>query len=235
MLTPRLSIVVIEDDAVLREVVVEVLREQGHRTVGLDCAEALHDEAGGTPVDLLVLDLGLPGEDGLSLARRLRAVQPRIGIIMTTGRLQARDSIVGYESGADVVLIKPVEPGELIAAVGAVARRLDVSNVHSRATDADALLLDQRRLCLQGGRGETSVSGAECAVLSALARAPGQRLEVWQLLELLGQADDPHGKGNLEVRMVRLRARFREVGADPRALRAVRNWGYQLCVPVKVQ
>ncbi len=234
LLVPRLNVVVVEDDDLLRDTVVEMMREQGHRTVGVDCAEALDDVAGGQPVDLLIIDLGLPGEDGLSLARRLRAAQPRVGIIMMTARREARSSTLGYESGADIYLVKPVAPAELIAAVGAVARRLDVGDVQRRATDADALLLDQRRLRLQGGRGETGVSDAECAVLAGLARAPGQRLEVWQLLELLGQTDDPNGKGNLEVRMVRLRARLRQVGADPQALRSVRNWGYQLCVPVKV-
>jgi DNA-binding response OmpR family regulator len=235
VLTPRLNVLVVEDDEVLREVVVESLRAQGHRTVGLDCAEALNDEAGGKPVDLLILDLNLPGEDGLSVARRFRAVHPRVGIIIMTGRVQARGSIQYYESGGDICLTKPVTPAELIAAVDAVAQRLDVGALHSRATDTDALRLDQRRLRLQAGRGETTVSDAECAMLVALARAPGQSLEVWQLLELLGQADDPHAKGNLEVRMVRLRARLREVGADPRALRSVRNWGYHLGLVLTVQ
>ncbi len=123
-----LNIIVVEDHDDLREVTVEALRGLGHEARGLACAEALDAALRAAPADLLVLDLNLPGEDGIHLARRVRSARPEIGIIMVTVREQVRSRIEGYASGADLYLTKPTSLEELEAAIGALARRLRAQN-----------------------------------------------------------------------------------------------------------
>ena len=97
----RLNVVVVEDHAVLRKVTAELLRQEGHHVTALACAEDLEDQAGAPHADLFIIDINLPGEDGLSLAARLRAVHPELGIIMLTGRDQPQGMTAGYRTGAD--------------------------------------------------------------------------------------------------------------------------------------
>ena len=123
----HLNIVVVEDNHDLREAIVEVLTAQGHRVLGLSCAEELGDEGAQAVIDLLVVDLNLPGEDGVSLTRRLRATQPGLYILMMTARDTVRDKVSGYEAGADMYLTKPVSIEELTAAVTSVDRRLNAT------------------------------------------------------------------------------------------------------------
>jgi len=224
-----LNIVVVEDHDALREVTVEALRSMGHNAVGVDCAEALADEIGAFPIDLLVIDLNLPGEDGISLARRLRAAQPGIGIIMVTARNQINEKLSGYESGADLYLTKPTSVEELGAAVQALARRM---KRHQQARPD--FLLNLGTLFLQGPQDGVSLSAHEAAMLSVLARAPGHRLESWQLIELSGKAEVDFNKRTLEVQIVRLRKKLMQAGAINQPIKAVRGQGYQLCIKVTV-
>ena len=218
-----LNILVIEDHDDLRELTVEVLNQQGHHAVGFPGAEELNDVFSG--FDLLIVDLNLPGEDGLSLARRFRLALPDAGIVMVTAREQAADKVRGYESGADIYLTKPLSTEELVAAVNALTRRL---------ASAVALRLETSGLCLHGPKGRVHVSDTESAMLGALVHAPGQRLAFWQLLELLGLSLDDNSKTNLEIRIVRLRKKMVMVGADKTCIRAIRLHGYQLCVDLSV-
>jgi DNA-binding response OmpR family regulator len=229
----RLNIVVVEDHDALREITEEVLREQGHHVVGLACAEAMGDEVGCGPIDLLIVDLNLPGEDGLSLARRFRAGQPRAGIIIVSARNLVADKISGYESGADIFLPKPVAPDELMAAVNALARRICVQKT-TDLTVSPQFLLDTEQMHLDGPAGRVKLTDTESSILTTLTRAAGQRLEVWQILELLNLAMDASSKASLEVRIVRLRKKLIEVGADKFCIRSVRLFGYQLCLPLKI-
>ncbi|TRW95548.1 response regulator transcription factor [Candidatus Methylobacter oryzae] len=224
-----LNIVVVEDHDALREVTVEALCNMNHNAVGVDCAEALVDEIGAFPIDLLVVDLNLPGEDGISLARRLRSVQPDVGIIMMTARSQISEKLSGYENGADLYLTKPISVEELGAAVGALARR-----IKRREQDRPGFVLNRSGLFLQGSQGGVGLSAHEAAMLSALARAPGRRLESWQLIELSGKADADLSKSTLEVQIVRLRKKLMQAGAVDQPIKAVRGQGYQLCIEVTV-
>jgi DNA-binding response OmpR family regulator len=220
-----LSIVVVEDHDALREVTVEALRAMGHAVIGLDCAEALDDMLGGLAIDLMVIDVNLPEEDGFSLAARVRAAQPEVGIIMVTARAQLNDKLTGYKSGADLYLTKPTSPEELGAAVQAMARRL-------KHMSPAAYVLDRATFVLQGPEGKVNLSSYAIAILSAFARAPGGRLESWQLLALSGGADAGVTKGTLEVQIVRLRKKITQVGHGEHPIKSIRGWGYQLCVPV---
>jgi DNA-binding response OmpR family regulator len=221
-----LNIIVVEDHDALREVTVEALHAMGHTVVGIDCAEKLDDEYAALIPDLLVIDLNLPGEDGISLARRIRAAQPDAGIIMVTARAKIGDKLTGYESGADLYLTKPTSPEELGAAVQALARRIKGSALHS------AYRLHLSAQILHGPQGEAPLSPQETAMLAAFARAPAGRLESWQLIELSGKTEAKFTKGALEVQIVRLRKKLSYAGLDKQALKSIRGWGYQLCARV---
>ena len=119
-----LHIVIVEDHESLREVTANVLSEAGYQVTAVAYAEDVDHLLKGQKVDLFILDLNLPGEDGLSLARRIRKVQPRVGIIMATARGSKDDMVNGYDSGADIYMTKPIAPEALLAAIDALGRRM---------------------------------------------------------------------------------------------------------------
>lgn len=223
-----LDIVVIEDHVLLQTVTVQLLESRGHRVTGLSSAEDIDDEIGVMVPDLYVIDLNLPGEDGLSLARRLRGVQPDVGIIMVTARDTLADRLNGYEHGADIYLTKPVDPAELLAAVVALSRRL------RPAERKTTCVVDAQTQRLRGPKGEESLQHHEFKLLSALARAPQQTLELWQVAQHLGQAEDSFSKASMEVRVARLRRKLADVSGVDNPIRALRKTGYRLCVSVMI-
>ena len=177
----------------------------------------------------MIVDLNLPGEDGLSLAQRVRRMQPRIGIVMVTARALPSQRQEGYAKGADIYMTKPVTLEELIAAIDALARRLDPVE-----TAPDALELDQARLTLRGPAGTpVSLTPSEAALVAAFGLAVNQRLEKWQIIEALKRDDADDPVAALELVIVRLRKKIRRAGIADDAVRVIRNWGYQLCVPVR--
>lgn len=222
-----LNIAVVEDNDDLRRAIVGALAGEGHHVVGLDCAEALAEQSDALSIDLMVVDINLPGEDGISLTRRLRATQPEIGIIMVTARSRATDRRIGYENGADIYLAKPVALEELTAAIAALSRRL-----RSARPALAAMRLDGRRLSLDGPGGGQRLAAQEAALLAAFARAPDHRLESWQIIEILDQAERTSSRNAMNVMISRLVAKLRLAGAADRPIRAIRNWGYQLCEPI---
>lgn len=230
----RLNIVVVEDHDDLRDSLVELLQSKDHQVVGLSCAEEVDDALSTDPVDLLIVDLNLPGEDGFSLSRRFRSAHPQAGIIMVTARHKIADKVQGYESGADIYLPKPVDPHELLAAVTAVSRKLPAKAVMNAAEAIQALTVRVMTLKVEGPMGVEKLTDGDVAVITALARAPSQRLALWQLMQTLGLSLDDASKSSLEVRIVRLRKKLMAVGADKNCISNIRNVGYQLCVPVEI-
>ncbi|UOK71530.1 response regulator transcription factor [Ancylobacter polymorphus] len=222
-----LSIAVVEDNDDLRTAIVNALKGEGHHVVGFDCAEAIAEQGQALRIDLVVVDLNLPGEDGLSLTRRLRVTNPDIGIIMMTARTRSDDKRIGYESGADIYLPKPVSLEELTAAILALSRRL-----RPAAPAPTGLVLDTVRLTLAGPQGALGLSAPEAALLAAFARAQDHRLETWQIIVVLEQGDRAPNRNALTVTMSRLSAKLRHCGGGAHPLRAIRNWGYQFCEPI---
>jgi DNA-binding response OmpR family regulator len=217
-----LNIVVVEDHHSLREITVAALRSKGHHVVGLDCAEAL-PELNDMLIDLMVIDLNLPGEDGISLAKRIRHTQPDIGIIMLTARIQAADKLAGYESGADIYLTKPASLEELSAAIQAIARR-----INPKYTKAEALQLELKFLTLTGPLQCVSLTKQESNLLIAFTRAAEKKQENWQLIELLNTAEKEYHKANLEVLITRLRRKMVLAGSSHHPIKSIREYGYQL-------
>lgn len=224
MATP-LNIIVVEDHDLLREMTVAALRHYGHEVQGADCAESLTEMPAWRAVDLLVLDINLPGEDGLSLASRLRQSRPHLGIILLTARSSMAQKAQGFDAGADIYLTKPTSLDALNAAIGALARRLKpaASQVRWR--------LDLQQRVLASDAGEVSLSEPEVRLLHALACAQQRKVEHWQLMELLALDGQ---KNSLEAHVARLRKKMIQLGADAGVISAVRQVGYQLRDAVRV-
>jgi DNA-binding response OmpR family regulator len=230
---PRLNIVLVEDHDILRLMLKQALEEFGHQVTALSCAEELEDEAQGQPADLFLIDLNLPGEDGLSLTERVRAAYPLAGLIVLTARSTLNDKLEGYARGADLYLTKPLEVPELCAAVSAMGRRRQ--RVDALMSQQQSFTLSQQQMSLsKTGHSPVRMSAAETAMLVAFSRAPGQRVAYWQIAETLGLNLDNYPKASLEVRIVRLRKKLVEAGAESSCIEAVRGHGYQLCIAIQV-
>lgn len=218
-----MNIVVVEDHQDLRELFVEHLLGDGFNVDGVSCAEELDDHMASNHVDLLILDLNLPGENGLDIARRVRPVHPALHIVMLTARTTEDDRIAGYDSGADLYLPKPVSPQELSAAVRAVHRRV------LSATQSNGLLtLNVSRMTISTQQGEAGISRVDTALLKALATAPERRLAYWRLFELTDRDQSDLAKGQLELQVFRLRKKLAEIGVSEDLIKSVRREGYQL-------
>lgn len=233
----RLCITVVEDNESLCAVTVELLQQQGHRVVGVTSAEALSDEEANGLIDVLLVDLNLPGEDGFSLVRRYRAAYPGLTVIVISSRDRLEDRLACYQAGADAFIAKPTHPDELLAIIQAHARRGSAVPQDADPLDgvaAPSATLDMRRMVLCGPAGEVAIGDGAATILAALALAPGRRLEHWQLIEALREDAAHYTIAALGVRVVRLRHLLRAVGFDGPTVRATRMEGYQLCVPAIV-
>ena len=225
----RLNIVVVEDNDELRAATVDALRQEGHKVLGLDCAEAMPEQAALTLVDLMIVDLNLPGEDGLSLAQRVRKSHPEIGIIIATARSDTHQKQEGYSKGADIYMTKPVALAELSAAIQSLGRRL------KSAVASESLVLSVAKLTLQGPYGKSlGLTSTEATLLAAFNLAPDRRLEKWQLIEVLEKESADNPLATLELVIVRLRKKIRDLGINEPAIKVIRNWGYQFCLPLTV-
>jgi DNA-binding response OmpR family regulator len=229
-----LSVVVVEARDDVRDKVVEVIEKHGHHVVGLGCAEEMDDAVGILQIDLLIVDLNLPGENGFSLARRFRVSQPLAGIIIYSENHSVADKVKSYDSGADIFLQKPVSSEELMASIKSIARRLLNQGPIADPVKPKKFFIELEKLLLTGPLGQVSLTDTEGLLLSSLARAPSQRLEISQLLAILKLDTRSYSKAAFEVRMVRLRKKLMSVGATKLCIRSIRLHGYQLGTALQV-
>lgn len=230
-----LEIVVVEDNDALREQLVAFLSRPGWRLRGADCGEQLDALLREGPAHVLVLDLNLPFEDGHSIALRMRAAFPQMGIVMLTARARPSDRTAGYASGADVYLTKPTNVEELESVVQNLARRL-------QPVPEAGLVLDLAHLVLRdtqaGPGGQVSLSLTEAQLLRLLAMAPQRQLDTDYLLhQLYGEAAEVGNKRDLLAVMIsRLRLKLNASALPHKDLvRAVRGVGYRLAAALVVR
>lgn len=225
-----LRIAVLEDNDDLRTLTVEALQRRGHHALGAYDAEELDALLAGQAVDLLLLDINLPGEDGLSVARRLKSAMPELFVIMTTANSRLDDRVTGYEHGADLYLCKPVSEKELLAAVASIARRIDQRRIaHGRP----GLVLDAAKATLTGTH-TVALGRSEAILLRTLAQSAERKVETYRLLELTNREVDARTKASLEVQIVNLRKKIAAAGHGDPSIRAIRNEGYELLCPVTI-
>ncbi len=234
----QMRIALVEDDPLLRKEIHYHLKSQGFLVFAVDGGTSLDQLLMTEPIDALVLDLSLPGEDGLVIARRIRASIPSIGVVMLTARAMLAERILGYESGADVYLTKPVAPEELTLALRSLYRRLQ-----QQIELKSAWVLDLQECSISRGDAWQKVflTNSEKNLLLALAQAKNHTVDNDTIFELLNQRVDaqPIGKRALESLISRLRKKLDSLsGTEPDSefvLKAVWGVGYQLCIPVVVK
>ena len=225
-----LQILVVEDNDGLREATVDFLNSHGHSACGVVSAEDVDDTPQDALPDVYLIVVNLPGEDGFSLAERIRASQPLVGLVLITARSRLADRVEGYSSGADAYLVKPVEQDEMLACINSLGRRLKTS----RAKDMPGLVFNSQSLSLSGPAGKVALTHGEGQLLVAFARAAGNRLERWQVMQLVDVKDRGLVAANLEMRISALRKKLAASGAPGDAIRTLRGVGYALSVPVQV-
>lgn len=233
--TAQVRVALVEDDPLLRKELHFHLKQQGFIAFAVQNGKSLDELLMTEPLDVLVLDLSLPGEDGISIANRIRKSIPAMGIVMLTARTALPDRVRGYEAGADVYLSKPVAPEELTMTLLSLARRV------KKTSEAVAWTLDLQARSIYGSEPwqKAFLTNSEQTLLLALAQAPSHTLETDMICELLSQRSSTPdmGKRALESLVSRLRKKLESISgidAEP-ALKAVWGIGYQLCVPVLVK
>lgn len=224
-------IIVVEDNLLMQEALAELLGASGHIVQVVDCGEALGDLSSQS-LDIALLDLNLPGEDGLSIARRLRASFPRLGIIMLTARNQPDDTLNGYLQGADNYFTKPFHPTALLAAIDNLGARVCAAPLSA----SGELQLDTDGQTLRNGERQQALSDNEVRLLQTLLLAREQTAESWQLLKALAAGDDNDSlnKHALEVAISRLRKKLDTCAQREGSIKAVRGVGYRLLLAVQV-
>lgn len=227
-----LHVAVVEDNDTLRDLLVSYLDRPGRRVFAADCGEALNQVLAQHPLDIVVLDINLPYEDGLSITRRLRASHPQTKVVMLTARVRAADRTEGYDAGADVYLTKPTNMAELDAVVRNLAGRRGAN-----APLAGFVLNRQAQVLTSPQRKQVVLSTAECLILVQLALAPAEGMDAEALLERLReqQGNAQLSRDNLMVAVSRLRFKV-EVQLDAAQLiQTVRNFGYRLSQAVVLE
>lgn len=240
-MSPLPTLLVVDDEPELRELLAEYFGRQGFEVeTAADAADARVHLAE-RPPSIAVLDVNMPGENGLSLARWMREHHSGVGIVMLTTASDSVDRVVGLELGADDYVPKPFDPRELLARLRAVLRRLEVR--HDQAVSEVpagmapetppprvrfgrcVLDLDQRRLFDEGGE-EVQITAAEFDLLALFARHPNRPLNRDQIME------QAHNRGwdvfdrSIDLRVMRLRRKIERNADKPEVLKTVRNVGY---------
>lgn len=232
--TPR--VLVVDDDPDARWMVETYLGKHGFSIDSADGGVEMRERFAAADYDLVILDITMPGEDGLTLAHYLREHHD-VGIVMLTAAGEVVDRIVGLEVGADDYMTKPFEPRELLARVKSVLRRIADEAPAEKAVDApDATLrhaafgdfrLDLDRGLLHDADGvEVALTQMEFDLLKAFAQHPNKVLSRDQLLDLAhNRAWDPYDR-SIDIRIARLRRKIEPDPARPRVIRTVRGAGY---------
>jgi len=225
------KILVVDDDRRLRELLQRYLSEQGFVVKSVENAEAMDKALTRDTFDLIVLDLMLPGEDGLSICRRLRVTEPQQAIIMLTAKGNEIDRIVGLETGADDYLPKPFNPRELVARIQAVLRRR-VTVVPGAPTTEDKTIVfsdvkvDLATRTLKRNGEVLPLTTGEFAVLKVLLEHPSQPLSRDRLMSLArGREQGPFDRA-IDVQISRLRKLIEPDPTTPRYLQTVWGFGY---------
>lgn len=225
------NIIVVDDEAGLRGMIEDYLSMQGFAVSAAENGAALDRLLMGTSPDIILMDVNMPGEDGLSIVKRLRNAGERMGIIMLTANADESSKVSGLSNGADDYLSKPFEVRELLARVRSVLRRMP-AKVEKPARARQVLHLGPYELDMEGRRVfgpegiEVEVSSMDFDLLETFARHPRQILSRDRLCELaFGRPLSPADR-SLDIRIARLRKKIETDPSMPPVLKTVRGEGY---------
>lgn len=227
----QISLLLVEDNLSLRDELADYLREDGFQLAtasdGVEMNFALEQKI----PTIVILDLNLPGEDGISIAKRLRASLPNIGLIILSARVRSSERNEGYSVGADVYLTKPTIPEELVQVIHNLCRRL------SPATETPEWILDTENSTLIKSNEETChLTGLETLLIKELV-LHGKFISHDDLIYYLGNPDESEefNKSRMEVLISRLRKKFMAVHGSNPLIKVIRGKGYQLIPPITLK
>jgi len=228
--SPKATILVVDDEPDVRDVLGDYFVAHGYAVLDAESADAAKALAAQHSIDLALVDIHMPGEDGLSLARHLRERYAAIAIVMLTSSVTVVDRIVGLEMGADDYVPKPFDPRELGARVKSVLRRTSAASrgdIGAARVRIGRCVLDieAHRLVDETGA-EVGMSPLEFDLLKALAQHPNRALSRERILNLTQSRDwDPFDR-SVDLRVMRLRKKVEPDPQHPRYIRTIRNEGY---------
>ena len=226
------TLLVVDDDPVVRELLRDYFNQQGYEVRTAANAAAARELLNDAPPQLVFLDVGMPGEDGLSLARHIRE-QFDIPIVMISGAGEPLDRIIGLEVGADDYVTKPFDPRELLARVKCIMRRYRrvPASLAARASDrvrmpGFELDMASRRVFREDGGEELLLTRMEFDLLQVFVEHPNRVLSRDQLLNMTQNREwDPFDR-SIDIRVARLRRKLEERSGGPQLIRTVRGVGY---------
>lgn len=231
-------ILIVDDDREIRTLLGDYLQKNGYRTTAVADGKAMWNALNGARVDLVILDVMLPGDDGFVLCRNLRA-RGDVPVVMLTAKGEDTDRIVGLELGADDYLAKPFNPRELLARIKSVLRRHRTIPGNLQAEPTRALrfagwTLDlAARNLISPDEVVVALSGAEFRLLRVLLSYPNRVLSRDQLMDLtVGREADPLDR-SVDVQVSRLRQRLGDDAREPVIIKTVRGEGYVLAAQVE--
>jgi two-component system, OmpR family, response regulator len=233
MTTPLARILIVDDDDEIRSLLQVVLTREGFDVrQAKDAPAAWRMLSARNEVDLIILDVMMPGEDGLSFCQRLRETHDT-PILMVSARTLSIDRSIGLEMGADDYLPKPFERRELVARVKAILRRGGTA-ARAGKRRVGGLSVDRDRRAVFGGEGQLSLTAGEFDLLSCFVDRPGRILSRDQLIDWTrGRMGAETFDRNIDVQMSRLRKKLIEAGFPEDGIKTVRNAGYILTLPVE--
>ena len=235
-------ILIVDDDREIRELVGNYLKKNGRRTTVVADGRQMRSFLESTPVDLIVLDIMMPGDDGLMLCRELRSGKHKATpVLMLTARNDETDRIIGLEMGADDYLVKPFAARELLARINAVLRRTRMLPPNLVVTESSRLLAFGRwqldtsaRHLLDDDGTMVALSGAEYRLLRVFLDHPQRVLNRDQLLNLTQGRDADLFDRSIDLLVSRLRQRLLDDAREPAYIKTVRSEGYVFSLPVEI-
>ncbi len=223
-------ILVVDDDARLRSLLQRFLSDNGFRVTTAETAEQARDRLRYLQPDLMVLDVMMPGESGLSLTQSLKSEIGNLPIILLTAAGAPEDRIAGFEAGADDYLPKPFDPRELVLRIRAMLRRAQPATasveIQTGPVQLGPLLFDSLRGELRSNTGTVRLTGGEAALLTALAARAHEVLSREDIAAALGT--DEASERAIDVQITRLRRKIEADPREPRFLHTIRGRGYVL-------
>jgi two-component system, OmpR family, response regulator ResD len=224
----RASVLVVDDEPATEEVVARYLERAGYEARVAPDGPAALEAAAERRVDLVVLDLMLPGIDGLEVMRRLRrGTGPAPAIILLTARGEESDRITGLRLGADDYVVKPFSPGELVARVDAVLRRAPAAEAEHEVLRAGDVVIDVGGRRVTRGGEEVALTVREFELLAFLARHPGQAFTREELMERVWRFSFYTDTSTVTVHVRRLRSKLEPDPDAPRLIETVWGVGYR--------
>ncbi len=220
-----MNILVVEDDVRSRDLLVKYLRARGHQVTGMDDGRRALDAARAADLDLVLLDVNLPGMDGWNVLRALRATS-QVPVIMVTVRDAPQEKVAGLEGGADDYLTKPFDLRELDARIAAVMRRYRPGTV-ATTRSGEVTIDDERKQALVRGR-PVQLSPKEFELLRLLASRPGKVFSTEEILAAVWPDRDAAAPEDIKKYIHMLRAKVEQDPSTPRIIVTARGFGYRL-------